>query len=125
MDRESTAGAGAAVFDLPRALDNAMGDLELLSELAEIFCDSAETLLEQIAAAMASRDGEALRQSAHTLKGSLSPFCADDAHAAALSMENLGKANDFAGAERAWGDLERQVARLRGALRELLVDPGG
>lgn len=124
MAQQSTSGAGA-VFDLPRAIENAMGELELLSELAELFCDSANAFLAQIAAAIDSRDGEALRRSAHNLKGAVSPFCAAAARAAALSMENLGKANDFAAAERARPDLELEVARLREALRDLLLTPGG
>ncbi len=125
MDRSDTHPTGNAVFDLPQALDNAMGELELLAELAEIFCDSCPTFLEQIDAAMASRDGDALRHAAHTLKGSLSPFCAGRAHAAALQLEILGQAHDFAAAEDARRDVERQVSRLCAALGEFLVQPGG
>ncbi len=124
MDPLDATRGGAAVFDLPRALENAMGDLELLSELAEIFCASSDASLKQIAAAAASRDGEALRRAAHNLKGSLSPFCAADAQAAARRMEDLGRDRDFAAAERALGGLGREVARLCDALGELLIRPG-
>ncbi len=125
MDRSDSQNTGNAVFDLPQALENAMGEIELLAELAEIFCDSCPTFLEQVDGAMASRDGEALRRAAHTLKGSLSPFCAGRAHAAAQRLEDLGKANDFAQAAAARQVVEREVSRLCTALGEFLVQPGG
>ncbi len=73
---------------------------------------------------MASRDGDALRHAAHTLKGSLSPFCAGRAQATAQRLEKLGQAGDFAAAAAARQDLEHEVGRLCAALGEFLIRPG-
>jgi HPt (histidine-containing phosphotransfer) domain-containing protein len=68
---------------------------------------------------VARHDGALLRLSAHALKGSVATFGAESAAAAALRLEEMGRAERWAGADDAVAALEAAVERLRPALDDL------
>jgi PAS domain S-box-containing protein len=113
--------AGAAdVFD-PAAMRERLGDDDaLVRELAELFQGDCPRLLQRVAAAVRAGDPEAVRQAAHTLKGSASNFGAADATRLALCLEEMGRAGDLAGAEEVYAQLEAALHRLREALDQWL-----
>jgi PAS domain S-box-containing protein len=59
----------AVIFDLDKFVRRNLGDLELSSDVAVIFSDSAPEYLESIRIALAANDAADLRQSSHKLKG--------------------------------------------------------
>lgn len=105
------------LFDWQAALDRVDGDLEFLRELAGLFREEAPLLLAEIRAAVANGDGPALQRAAHTLKGSVANFGAQEAFEAALRLEMIGQQGDFSEAKAAYTELEAKIAHFEGALR--------
>jgi two-component system sensor kinase len=107
----------------PRApsavLDRLGGDEELLAELAALFLREYPPMMENIRAALASQDAEALFRAAHTLKGSVGVFGAEEVVQAAVRLERMGRDNQHADAEGAWAALQAALARFLPTLSAL------
>jgi CheY-like chemotaxis protein/HPt (histidine-containing phosphotransfer) domain-containing protein len=99
------------------------GDSDVVSELARLFLEDGPRRLEDIEAALAAGDHEAIRTAAHTLKGSAASICATRTADAALRLEQLAQASDLAGARGAFAALSVEVAQLEQALRRLADPP--
>jgi two-component system, sensor histidine kinase and response regulator len=126
----STSSARAGISSATAALDGARllnrvnGDAELLAELIGLFLGECPGLLEQVRAAVAARDGDRLRAAAHALKGSVSNFDATAAFDAAVQLEQIGRARDWALARKGLAALEAAAADLQSALAELQTATG-
>jgi HPt (histidine-containing phosphotransfer) domain-containing protein len=101
------------------ALKRAGGDEELLRELAGLCLDETPKLMAEIRGAVPRQDGARLQMSAHTLKGAVATFGADEAAAAALRLEQMGRTGEWDGADAALAALEAAVVRLVPALADL------
>lgn len=97
-------------------------DMELLQELIEIFLEDYPQLMSDIHSAIQSGDAEALKSSAHTLKGSVSNFCAQSAVDAALKLEIAGGNKDLSSAEEDFITLQSSMGEVSIALEELARD---
>jgi len=95
------------------------GDEVLARRIAVLFLETYPMLLEGIRDAVRDGDGSALRNVAHTFKGSVSNFPAEEAFKAAQRLETLASSGDFAAVDSAVEDLERAVERLRPVLEGL------
>jgi CheY-like chemotaxis protein len=122
VQHQEQANGEPVVFDRQTALARVEGDLELLRRLVHLFTRQSARLLDEIKAAVARGDGPALERAAHKLKGSLGNLGAVKAAAAAGRLEVLGRRGELATAGAAGAELERDVARLRSALAELLQE---
>jgi signal transduction histidine kinase/ActR/RegA family two-component response regulator len=117
--------APAAAGREPEALDEAAffagagADTEFLPELVELFLTSSPRLLEQARDAIDRHDGALLGRAAHTLKGSLSVFCARPAVAAAERLELAAYAGAWEGVEGDYAALRLELSRLATALSRL------
>jgi len=109
----------SSVLDEKELLDRFDGDAELLMEIAGLFLESYEELVTEIHQAIASNDPESLCHAAHTLKGSVSNFCAREAVQASLELEKLGRENDLGNADAAYQELANAMERLKPALQSL------
>jgi HPt (histidine-containing phosphotransfer) domain-containing protein len=107
------------VFDRAEALARVCGNLGLLRELAEMFLEDTPQWLTAIRDALSAGDAPALRQAAHTLRGSVSSFSARAAEEAAGRLEGLARAGDLAAAVDALPAVEGTLARLRDVLGDL------
>jgi HPt (histidine-containing phosphotransfer) domain-containing protein len=107
------------IIDKTGLMERLDGDQELLGELVELFLADCPRLLEEIRAAVESDDAEQLMRAAHTLKGSVSNFCASDAAEAAQKLESLGRAGDLAVAPEYLATLEPIMERLNAELDQL------
>lgn len=105
--------------ELRERLDN---DMALLAELAAIFREDYPPLLIKIAAAIQRRDGPALQEAAHTLKGAVANFYAPKAVAAAGKLEYCGKVSDFSNAGEDYARLQRCIGQVQKALERLLAE---
>ena len=111
---------------IDRVLDRAAvfsqfgGDLELLQKVVALFLEDGRALMCGIRDSIARRDSYALEQAAHRLKGSVANFYAGAAVEAALRLEVIGHARDFAGAIQALTILEREMQELEPALIALV-----
>ncbi|MFV8817755.1 YfiR/HmsC family protein [Haliea sp. E17] len=110
---------GAACLDWQGALEKLEGDEALLLELAEMFLDQCPALLATIEEAIAGEAAEALRLSAHTLKGSAQVIGGRATGAAALVLENLGRENKLGAAPAALDELKERLAELEQALASM------
>jgi two-component system sensor histidine kinase/response regulator len=99
----------------PRQPSSAYGP-ELLSRMARVFLEHYPGWLATLREALARADASAVRETAHTLKGSVSHFDAAAAEAA-LQLEKMGQGNDLAAAGEALAALEAVLDALRPTLQ--------
>lgn len=117
-----SACSGYAVFDRNAALDRVEGDADLLREMAAVFLENCEAMLDDLRQAAASRDPRSVERAAHALKGCLANLAADEAWHLAARVEGLGREKDLDRAAGACSQLEQAVERLRPAM-DALVEP--
>ena len=92
------------------------GDVELLEQVGQIFATEAPGLIEKLQGAIESRDSIVLKQTAHTLIGSLGAFGADRAVACARELEALAETKSFEPAQRVLDQLRNEVDTLQSRL---------
>jgi len=103
----------SAIFDERLALAHTGGDRDLLCQLAAMFRTDAAAALRRIKRALDARDGEALRMSAHSLKGSLAAVGSPAGRAAAAELEACGRDKQFDTAARVFPLLGDRVKALQ------------
>ena len=103
-------------FDPEAILARVEGDMELMGKMVELFVKQSGPLLRAIGEAVATRNGAALEQSAHKLKGSIGNFGAQCAFQTAFELEQSGRAADFNRASEASARLAQQVEALNRAM---------
>jgi HPt (histidine-containing phosphotransfer) domain-containing protein len=118
----SSSGPSADVDPLDRRmLDNIRelqqeGDADFLAEIIDIFLhDSAQTL-EDIHQAAQRKNAEALRLSAHNLKGNSANLGAAHLAQICFELEKMGRAKDLRGKETYLEQLDFEYARVCQAL---------
>ena len=97
-------------------LDRVGGDMDLLREITAIFLDEYPALLSEIRSAVQTGNPVLLETAAHTLKGSVANFGAEDATQAAYALEKAGRQREMQGTGVGLAVLETEFARLRPAL---------
>ena len=100
------------IIDVPEVLEWVDGDKELLGELVDLFLEESPSMLPDVKEAVAQNDAKALEYAAHTLKGSVGNFVAEDACEAAFVLEKAGRAGSLTGAETALVALEKALQEL-------------
>ncbi len=106
--------------DLEVALARLGGDENLLKEIAALFLREYPETVAGIRRAIDDGDAQALEQTAHSLKGSVSNFGARGAYAAALKLEMLGRQAVLAEARETLAELEHALERLKPYLLRLI-----
>jgi HPt (histidine-containing phosphotransfer) domain-containing protein len=101
------------------ALSRVGGDVELLREVVGLFLDDYPHSLEMIREAVARGDQSSLERHAHSLKGSVSTFGAQEAYEAAQELEKQGRTGDLASAVDGLRRLEHALIALRPELEAL------
>lgn len=97
-------------FDLDEALERVGGDRELLKEIADLFLEDAPRSLEAVRLAIDANDCPALQRAAHSLKGSVANFGAQETVDAAFRLEKMG-------VDGKMGDAMATFAQLESALQ--------
>jgi HPt (histidine-containing phosphotransfer) domain-containing protein len=106
------------VFDINGALEHAGGDKDLFCQLCALFLQESPTLMTSIKEAVEAEDAPLLRRAAHTLKGSISVFCADEARQAAFELETMGRDSNLNGVRECFSRLSEAMGKLESALAE-------
>ncbi len=96
---------------------NTAGDAEFASELVQMFIESGDAVLRDIRDGLERGDARAVRQAAHSLKGSSASMCARAASEAAALLEAAAGAAAAAGEGPAAGSEMAQLAALESRLR--------
>jgi two-component system, sensor histidine kinase and response regulator len=101
-----------------------LGDADLISELADMFLDDAESRLAALREALQSGDASALERAAHTLKGSSGNMGATKMAAMCAELQEACASGDLGRAPFVLARLEEELARVRPALEgEVSRDP--
>jgi two-component system, sensor histidine kinase and response regulator len=102
--------------DLLERLD---GDLELLSELTEVFREDYPAQLQLAREALAGSDLQGLKGVAHSLKGSLANLAANEASNMAAMIEELTSRNELISAGPRLDQLQTELHRVYQSLTAL------
>ncbi|MFN8009006.1 MAG: response regulator, partial [Terriglobia bacterium] len=113
----------ADVFNPEEALTYLGGDRELLNELIESFLTDVAQMKTDIYNALIAGDARTLERASHTLKGIVAILCGNNVRDAALCLETMARANNLAGAEEAWHQLENALEVLIPALQSTISTP--
>ena len=108
--------ASSSSYDLDTALARVDGDIQLLQEVAELFCEDAPSMLEGIRDSIMRDDAGSLERGAHALKGDVSNFGAKQAWECALQLEMLGRDGEMGQASSAFDQLDQEINGLMDAL---------
>ena len=95
------------------------GDNELLEQILELFAETYPESLDEIDAAVAARNADDLRRSAHTLKGMVANLGAQSPMQRAYELETMGKEGTFDDAEAKAAHLRTLVSQFHQALLEV------
>jgi CheY-like chemotaxis protein len=99
-------------LDWKMALERVGGRKDLLREMAKLCIKECAKLLPQIDAAMTGGDMAKLRRFAHTIKGAVDWFGANDAVAAAWRLECMGQDGKVVDGTEAYRALEHEIERI-------------
>jgi CheY-like chemotaxis protein len=111
--------AAVDVLDEIGILAVVSGSADLLRELAELFLEDSPQRLFEIRKALDSGDVDALRRSAHTLKGSAGSLCGKRTAELALRLEEFAESRDLPAARLSYPMLAEEVRKLQQALVRL------
>jgi signal transduction histidine kinase/DNA-binding response OmpR family regulator/HPt (histidine-containing phosphotransfer) domain-containing protein len=115
----TTTGQGSPAFNRDEALRNVGGSDTILAEMVQLFISECPKQMADVAAAYESGDHTALTRAAHTLKGSLTLFAAEEAGAAARRIEFIGREQKLDEYPQAWAELQQHVDELLQAILAL------
>jgi HPt (histidine-containing phosphotransfer) domain-containing protein len=112
-----TATAPRAAIDLSALEASLGGKRSQVLKLIPIFLDECATHMTAIRQAIDNGDAAKMRVAAHTLKGSLWHFGAERSAELAQRLEEMGKREEFDGANATFAELEPELQTLLASLR--------
>ena len=115
-DGASDGSLDRAVLDHLRATVNGQ-EMDVVTELIEIFLDDTPHQLEAMRAALAAGDPEHLRMAAHTLKSSSATLGALSLSALCAELEAMGREGTVQGAAEKVAQVEDEYARVQKAFQ--------
>ena len=114
----------ASVFDAERFAQVCDHDAEFQREVIGEFLEELGPRLERIAAAVESGDAQAVRETAHALKGSSASLGAASLAEACDTLESLGRNAELEAAPATLESVRHEAERLRAALEASTGDSG-
>jgi len=112
------------LWDLDVALESVKGDRDLLRIVTETYLEESPRLVAQMHQSLDQSDGARLNMAAHSLKGSLRFFGAEQGFQLAFQLELMGREKDFDKAAATLDTLEAFLSHLTPSLRAHLEQPG-
>ena len=109
------------IFDSAEVLDRACHDPELLGELAALFAENRDRLLDELNRAVADGDALGIGHAAHALKGSVATFTTKRPYRIARDLEQCGKDCRLEPAAQLLATLQADLVRLDAAVTELIA----
>ncbi len=107
------------VFDLAALRARVEDDLDLLSEMVDLYLSSSPLLMTEIESAVDLRDAEKINRAAHTLKGVLKNMCAAACADAAFQLEMIGQSGEVELADQSLTTLKSRYQQLQTVLAEV------
>ncbi|MGM0566138.1 MAG: Hpt domain-containing protein [Bacteroidota bacterium] len=97
-------------------------DKETILEIIELFFEEYPERVKQLNSALKEQDAELLRTSAHSLKGVIAHFHADEPRKLAKELEDKGAAKDLEGTEQVKDKLLNQIEQMLDELEQIKKD---
>ncbi len=114
------ASVGAGLMSgVLKAFEN---DWSFFAEVVEVFFSDYPRQLDSLRTSAQSRDAATFRRAAHSLKGMLRNFQAEDPAEKAFRLESMGQSANLAGVEPLIEELATEVKRLEVQLRKLIEE---
>lgn len=104
------------VIDWSALKENCAGDEALVNEIVELFKREGPVLMADLQKAIGTKEGLAIKRTAHRLKGALVSLAALPATTLAKELELAGSQNDLSRVFGLGEQLEVEMTRLLGAL---------
>ena len=117
--RVSTNESSTDALDFEAALNRVGGNLEMLTQLAEVFRLDSPRLLDEMSGALQDGDARRLNESAHSLKGMVAFFGNKAATESAFRLETMGQDNRLANGHMELAALKSCVDQLSHSLSAL------
>ena len=111
-------------INVAQLLEQTENDWKLLRETFEILCQEFPIEFSKLEAAIAMDDARRVAAIAHTIRGMLGNFCAEDACAAAIAIEQSAIRNDLSNGRALISRLKADAEQAQSALRQLLQGHG-
>ncbi len=112
------------IVDAQQLMENLDGDLELLRDAFEIFCEESRSLQSELRAAAQSNNVQELNQTAHRLNGMLSNFFADEACQTAIQLEEIQGSDVGATAAPLIEQLSGQIETVQSEIQQIMASRG-
>ena len=122
-DPSPDAAAATAAWNVETALESVKGDHDLLRIVMETFLVESPQLMARMEQAIENSDAADLNLAAHSLKGSLRFFGAEQGFQLAYQLELMGRDSQFDGARGTRAALQTFLDQLTPALSEHLQGP--
>ncbi len=110
------------IIDLDNMRQLAGGDDAFLVELIQTFLEEAPQLMDRMKTAVAENDAAGLRLAAHSLKSNAADFGAMPLTDQCQKLENMGKAEQFAGATELLAEADSEFSQVQNALNAALEE---
>jgi PAS domain S-box-containing protein len=111
---------GTGSVDMPNLMAQTEGDVDLAADLARMFLAEFDGRLEAVVAAAEARDGTALEDAAHALKGMIGVFSKGQAFMAVRDLDAAAKLDDFSCTAPLCRQLQAGAVVLRQDLESML-----
>jgi signal transduction histidine kinase/DNA-binding response OmpR family regulator len=117
LDAPPAEDASPSVWSYDAALAGLDGDRDILDETVAALLETTPDSIAALRSAVGDADPLRVAQAAHALKGAVSNVAATPALAAVTRLEDMGRAEDLAGAVEQFCVVEREMSRLLAALQ--------
>ena len=114
-----------SVIDWNAALETCGGDHALLRDIVEAFLEEQPQRVADIRRGIEQADFELLNRAAHTVKGSMRYFSAQQVYERAQALEQLGARKSLEGADLEVRRLEQELEKLLPVLVDYVQGKGG
>jgi CheY-like chemotaxis protein/HPt (histidine-containing phosphotransfer) domain-containing protein len=110
-------GGGITVINTSDILSRFDGDLNRIKEVAALFLDDSEKLMNDLRQAISCGDPDAVARAAQMLRGAIGNFVAQGGAIEAVSkLEMVSRKGDFTHAEESFSALQEEIGRLKPVL---------
>ena len=110
------------VVNAREILDKCGNDMNLLRELCKLYTEESAKLMQALGEAVANRDVDAIRRTAHSLRGSTQFFSSGPAVETLKQLEAMAGSGSLDGADQVYSRLVQQMNEVRQATERLPLE---
>lgn len=104
-----------AIYDKNELISNFTGDEDILKDLIHEFINKSSSLINDVELAITNKNSDHLKLHAHTLKGVISNFYAEEIRLLAYDLEVAGTNKDFT-------NVDVKLTKIKSLLPELIKE---